>query len=97
MVALVNRGIGTASERAAVVTDGTGPLWFMTDPQVPDLLTFTYLQLQTLVTGLVPLRTCADPGCGRSFTPSDPRARYCEPAHGNRTRSRRSRQRGQTG
>jgi predicted RNA-binding Zn ribbon-like protein len=94
VVSIVNAGIGDASERAAVVVDpDAGPLWFMADPQTPDLLTFVYLQLQTLVTGLVPLRTCADPECGRSFTPDDPRARYCQPAHGNRTRARRSRRR----
>ena len=94
VVAIVNEGIGDASERAAVVIDERkGPLWFMADPQTPDLLTFVYLQLQTLVTGLKPLRTCADPECGRSFTPDDPRARYCQPAHGNRTRARRSRRR----
>lgn len=95
VVSIINDGIGDASERAAVVVDPkAGPLWFMADPHARDLLTFVYLQLQTLVTGLVPLRTCADPECGRSFTPPDPRARYCQPAHGNRARARRSRQRG---
>ncbi len=94
VVSIVNEGIGDASERTAVVVDPErGPLWFMADPHTRDLLTFVYLQLQTLVTGLVPLRTCADPECGRSFTPDDPRARYCQPAHGNRTRARRSRRR----
>lgn len=96
VVSIVNDGIGDASERTAVVVDPTtGPLWFMADPHAADLLTFVYLQLQTIVTGLVPLRTCADLECGRSFTPVDPRARYCQPAHGNRTRARRSRQLGQ--
>jgi hypothetical protein len=94
VVSIVNEGIGEASERTAVMVDEKrGPLWFMAEPQTPDLLTFVYLQLQTLVTGMVPLRTCADPECGRSFTPDDPRARYCQPAHGNRTRARRSRRR----
>ena len=95
VVSIVNEGLGAAWERTAVMVGETGPLWFMADPQAPDLLAFTYLQLQTLVTGLVPLRTCADAECGRSFTPLDPRARYCEPAHGNRARARRSRQRGE--
>jgi len=95
VVSIVNEGVGDASERTAVTVDPErGPLWFMADPHTRDLLTFVYLQFQTLVTGLVPLRTCADPECGRSFTPPDPRARYCQPAHGNRTRARRSRQRG---
>ena len=94
-MSIVNEGIRDASERTAVMADReTGPLWFMADPQTVDLLTFVYLQFQTLVTGLVPLRTCADAECGRSFTPADPRARYCQPAHGNRARARRSRQRG---
>jgi len=95
VVSIINAGIGDASERTAVTVDPeTGPLWFMVDPHTRDLLTFVYLQFQTLVTGLVPLRTCADPECGRSFTPADPRTRYCQPAHGNRARARRSRQRG---
>lgn len=91
---IINAGIGKATERTIAAADrASGPVWFMADPQTPDLLTFVYLQFQNLVTGLVPLRTCADPECGRSFTPVDPRARYCQPAHGNRTRARRSRQR----
>jgi hypothetical protein len=96
VVTIVNAGIGDASERTTVAADETGPQWFMADPQTPDLLSFIYVQFQALVTGLVPLRTCADPGCGRSFTPIDPRARYCEPAHGNRARARRCRQRAGT-
>jgi hypothetical protein len=79
-------------ERLAVLADDDRPVMWAFDPRTPDLLTTIYHQVALLVTASAPLRSCADPKCGRWFTVTDTRQRYCTRAHADRVRQRKATQ-----
>lgn len=80
---------GTDERLGVLAGDGGTPVMWVFDPRTPDLLTTIYHQVALLVTASAPLRSCSDPKCGRWFTLSDPRQRYCTRAHADRVRQRR--------
>jgi len=54
---------------------------------LPDLLTMAYYELGRVLSGRVPLATCAE--CGRAFEVKDRRQKYCSKTCGSRARYRR--------
>jgi hypothetical protein len=67
------------------------PDGFRLAPQPPDLLGLAYFALAMLINLRAPLAACED--CGRHFSPSDPRQRFCTTTCAARTRRRRWRER----
>jgi len=86
---IVSASLEGTDERLAILADGDRPVMWVFDARTPDLLTTIYHQVALLVTASIPLRACADAECRRWFSMTDPRQRYCSPAHAARVRQRR--------
>jgi hypothetical protein len=90
---LVSTRLVGVQERVSVAADEERVDRFVFDAEAPDLLSLIYHQFAILMTRHAPLRACADPRCGRFFTPSDARQMFCSKQHATRTRVRKLRTR----
>jgi hypothetical protein len=79
-------------ERVSVLASDDGIERFVFDSEAPALLALIYHQFALLTVGHAYMRACADPRCGRFFTPTDGRQRFCSPQHATRARVRRHRE-----
>ena len=79
-------------ERVAVLARPDRVEQFVFESEASTLLALLYHQAAVLMVAYAPMRACTDPRCGRFFTLTDRRQKFCSPQHATRARVRRHRE-----